>query len=122
MILDLFNEGFLAVSFGYSISYRFSFLYSALPVLVILSILWTAWDPTYHSVRKAKLEGRALRITGKTQYIVSSGHRLRPSADERIIRGGKCWHGHLGYSHLSSSLYLGFDRIWIFRNYRNLNP
>ncbi|KAI0257681.1 Ima1 N-terminal domain-containing protein [Lactifluus subvellereus] len=35
-----------------------SFLVPSLPVFVLLSILWTAWLPTYASFRRAELQGR----------------------------------------------------------------
>lgn len=42
-----------------------------LPFLVIISLLWTAWDPTYSAFRKAQLQGRDVRVKGKREYIVS---------------------------------------------------
>ena len=42
-----------------------------LPVLVIVSLLWTAWDPTYSAFRKAQIQGRDVRVKGKREYIVS---------------------------------------------------
>ena len=50
---------------------RLSFLQPVLPLLVGISLLWTAWDPTYSSLRKAKLRGRQVRIQGKSTYNVS---------------------------------------------------
>ena len=43
--------------------------------LVVVSIFWTAWDPTYAIVRRYQFQGRAVRVHGKTQYNV--GHRPR---------------------------------------------
>jgi len=42
-----------------------------LPTLVMISLLWTAWDPTYSAFRKAQLQGRDVRVKGKRTYIVS---------------------------------------------------
>ena len=42
-----------------------------MPILVTTSLLWTVWDPTYASLRKAQLQGREVRIQGKRTYIVS---------------------------------------------------
>ncbi|KAF5374996.1 hypothetical protein D9758_000442 [Tetrapyrgos nigripes] len=39
-----------------------------LPLLVLVSILWTAWDPTYASVTNARIEGRDVRVQGKQTY------------------------------------------------------
>ncbi|KAF8745135.1 hypothetical protein AX14_010595 [Amanita brunnescens Koide BX004] len=41
-----------------------------LPVLVIVSLLWTAWDPTYSAFRKAQIQGRDVRVKGKREYIL----------------------------------------------------
>ena len=41
------------------------------PLLVFLSLLWTAWDPTYSSFRKAQIQGRDVRLQGKKEYIAS---------------------------------------------------
>ncbi|PFH54814.1 hypothetical protein AMATHDRAFT_134874 [Amanita thiersii Skay4041] len=41
-----------------------------LPLLVILSLLWTVWDPTYSSYKNAQLQGRDVRVSGKRSYII----------------------------------------------------
>jgi hypothetical protein len=50
---------------------RLTALQPILPAIVLLSILWTVWDPTYKSYRKAQLQGRGVRLYGKSKYIVS---------------------------------------------------
>ncbi|CAA7258632.1 unnamed protein product [Cyclocybe aegerita] len=47
---------------------RLTFLHPLLPLLAALSLLWTAWDPTYASYRKAQVQGRDVRIQGKRTY------------------------------------------------------
>ena len=42
-----------------------------LPVLNLLSILWTAWLPTYAHFRRAELQGRKVRVRGRERYTVS---------------------------------------------------
>ncbi|KAG1749834.1 Ima1 N-terminal domain-containing protein [Suillus paluster] len=42
----------------------------ALPLVTFCSIFWTAWDPTYYSFRKARIQGRDLRVRGKKNYII----------------------------------------------------
>ncbi|OJA16235.1 hypothetical protein AZE42_00059 [Rhizopogon vesiculosus] len=42
----------------------------ALPVVTLCSLFWTAWDPTYYSSRKARIQGRDLRVRGKKSYII----------------------------------------------------
>ncbi|EAU92703.1 hypothetical protein CC1G_01748 [Coprinopsis cinerea okayama7 len=41
-----------------------------LPILIFVSLLWTAWDPTYLQVQKAQLQGRDVRVHGKRNYII----------------------------------------------------
>ncbi|KAI1788778.1 Ima1 N-terminal domain-containing protein [Ganoderma leucocontextum] len=53
-------------------SYRYvslpGFFPSVLLGLVVVSIFWTAWDPTYATVRRYQFQGRVVRVHGKTQY------------------------------------------------------
>jgi hypothetical protein len=39
------------------------------PLIVLLSLLWSVWDPTYSAVRKAQRQGRDVRVRGKGVYI-----------------------------------------------------
>ncbi|KZT72799.1 hypothetical protein DAEQUDRAFT_808781 [Daedalea quercina L-15889] len=39
-----------------------------LPALAFVSILWTAWDPTYGSLKRAEYQGRTVRQQGKREY------------------------------------------------------
>ncbi|KAI9461012.1 Ima1 N-terminal domain-containing protein [Lactarius psammicola] len=48
-----------------------SLLVPSLTALVLLSILWTAWLPTYASFRRAELQGRKVRVRGRERYAVS---------------------------------------------------
>ncbi|KAH7912996.1 Ima1 N-terminal domain-containing protein [Hygrophoropsis aurantiaca] len=41
----------------------------ALPAFALVSIFWTAWDPTYYSFRRARIQGRDVRVQGKNLYI-----------------------------------------------------
>jgi hypothetical protein len=49
-----------------------SWLVPSLPGLTLLSILWTAWLPTYAHFRRAELQGRKVRMHGRERYIVGS--------------------------------------------------
>ncbi|KAJ6604493.1 Ima1 N-terminal domain-containing protein [Mycena vulgaris] len=49
-----------------------SFILPGLPLLALLSIFWAAWDPTYSSFRSARIQGRDVRVQGKTKHIVHS--------------------------------------------------
>ncbi|KIY45770.1 hypothetical protein FISHEDRAFT_66817 [Fistulina hepatica ATCC 64428] len=40
------------------------------PIFIFVSLLWTAWDPTYEILRRAQIQGRNLRIRGKQKYII----------------------------------------------------
>ncbi|KAF9244549.1 Ima1 N-terminal domain-containing protein [Melanogaster broomeanus] len=41
-----------------------------LPVLSLLSLFYTAWDPTYYHFKKARVQGRDVRVKGKPRYII----------------------------------------------------
>ncbi|KAK2461636.1 hypothetical protein APHAL10511_006099 [Amanita phalloides] len=58
--------GYAAGYFQYPIPLSPPFL----PVLVVISILWTAWDPTYSAFKHARLQGRDVRVKGKQAYIL----------------------------------------------------
>ncbi|KAI0651964.1 Ima1 N-terminal domain-containing protein [Trametes meyenii] len=47
-----------------------SFVPAALPGLAVVSILWTAWNPTYAAFRRSQFQGRAVRVHGQRTYIV----------------------------------------------------
>ncbi|KDR85360.1 hypothetical protein GALMADRAFT_54086 [Galerina marginata CBS 339.88] len=85
--------GTFSAAYGYHPFSRLSFIHPILPLLVGISLLWTAWDPTFASFRKAQLQGRDVRIHGKRTYnmlqilawsvrmcssIILSVRRLRP--------------------------------------------
>ena len=38
---------------------------------VLLSISWAFWDPTWLTVRRATLQGKRIRVSGRPEYIVS---------------------------------------------------
>jgi hypothetical protein len=69
-----------------------------LPAIALVSILWTVWDPTYASFRRAQIQGRDVRIQGKHSYIVSMHIcNLRPAL-LTFIRFSSCFHGLRGWS------------------------
>ncbi|CAL1695582.1 unnamed protein product [Somion occarium] len=41
-----------------------------IPIFVILSLGWTAWDPTYAIVKRGQLQGRVVRQKGKKEYNI----------------------------------------------------
>ncbi|KAI9065838.1 hypothetical protein FKP32DRAFT_1646859 [Trametes sanguinea] len=43
-------------------------LVPALPPLVVVSILWTAWNPTFATFRRSQFQGRAVRVHGRKTY------------------------------------------------------
>jgi hypothetical protein len=61
----------LAVALNKSLFSSFVSLPPILPLIALISILWTAWDPTYASVSKARIQGREVRVQGKQKYNVS---------------------------------------------------
>ena len=60
-----------------------------LPFLTLLSILWTAWLPTYAHFRRAELQGRKVRVRGRERYTVnifpSVREMLSPICSRRIV-------------------------------------
>ncbi|PPQ64508.1 hypothetical protein CVT26_002047 [Gymnopilus dilepis] len=60
----------LEAAYDYHPFRPFSFLHPILPLLIGVSLLWTAWDPTYATFLKARLQGRDVRIHGKRTYNV----------------------------------------------------
>lgn len=58
-------------AFGFRPPNQLAYRLHITPIYVLISIIWTAWDPTYSSLRKARLQGRDIRQRGKHEYIVS---------------------------------------------------
>lgn len=69
MVLCADRYGFTA-ALGYSLPHQLAYSRPILPAITLVSIFWTAWDPTYSAFRKAQIQGRDVRIQGKTTYIV----------------------------------------------------
>ncbi|TFK30806.1 hypothetical protein FA15DRAFT_662859 [Coprinopsis marcescibilis] len=56
--------------FGSSILARAPwYLQSSLPFVVVFSLLWTAWDPTYLATKTDQIQGREVRVHGRERYI-----------------------------------------------------
>ncbi|KAJ7099620.1 Ima1 N-terminal domain-containing protein [Mycena crocata] len=62
--------GSASAALGYRPFTSFSITLPGLPLLALLSILWVAWDPTYSSFRSARIQGRDVRVRGKTNHII----------------------------------------------------
>ncbi|KAL0578610.1 hypothetical protein V5O48_003401 [Marasmius crinis-equi] len=102
---------------GYSTLLPLRVFIPVLPFLVLLSLIWTAWDPTYSSFREAQVQGRDVRIRGKKEYItlqmLAWSSRLVTSSLLAIHRRSS----HLDYLHLSrhlstrSRLYFGLSLL-----------
>ncbi|KAL1762324.1 Ima1 N-terminal domain-containing protein [Schizophyllum commune] len=54
---------------GYAPYHKLPILWPALPILVLLSIWYTAWDPTYASLRRAQVQGQEVRLRGRGTHI-----------------------------------------------------
>ncbi|KAJ3750602.1 Ima1 N-terminal domain-containing protein [Lentinula detonsa] len=65
-----FISGYIAILFDYRLFGRLSLLQPTLPIFILLSLLWTAWDPTYASIRTAQMQGRDVRVQGKRHYNI----------------------------------------------------
>ncbi|THV06000.1 hypothetical protein K435DRAFT_646074 [Dendrothele bispora CBS 962.96] len=87
--------GNLTVALDKSIFGRFVILQPVLPLLVLVSTLWTAWDPTYASVRKSRIQGRDVRYLQMTAWL----SRLVSSC----LFSLQWFRPHLDFLHLSQS-------------------
>ncbi|KAF9076115.1 Ima1 N-terminal domain-containing protein [Rhodocollybia butyracea] len=68
--LMLFVVGYTTTLLGFRPFHRLDTLQPLSPLFILLSILWTAWDPTYSSIRTAQMQGREVRVHGKRSYNV----------------------------------------------------
>jgi hypothetical protein len=73
MVLLADHDGFTA-ALGCSLPHQLTYSRPILPVIALVSIFWTAWDPTYSAFRKAQIQGRDVRVQGKNAYIVRLIH------------------------------------------------
>ncbi|KAJ7092564.1 Ima1 N-terminal domain-containing protein [Mycena epipterygia] len=62
--------GSASAVWGYRPFSSMAFMLPVLPALALVSIFWVAWDPTYSSFRSARIQGRDVRIRGKTKHII----------------------------------------------------
>ncbi|KAJ7169726.1 Ima1 N-terminal domain-containing protein [Mycena filopes] len=62
-------SGSACAALGYRPLPSLSLVLPSLPIIALASILWVAWDPTYSSLRSARIQGRDVRVRGKTKHI-----------------------------------------------------
>ncbi|KAF8140403.1 Ima1 N-terminal domain-containing protein [Boletus edulis] len=55
---------------GYDFPHSLARVIPVLPVFCLFSFFYTAWDPTYYRFKKARVQGRDVRIKGKTRYVI----------------------------------------------------
>ncbi|KAJ6574951.1 Ima1 N-terminal domain-containing protein [Mycena capillaripes] len=67
VITSMLASAFAAL--GYRSLPSLSFILPGLPLLAVASIFWVAWDPTYSSFRSARIQGRDVRLQGKSKHI-----------------------------------------------------
>ena len=75
-ILNVFTNVHMAAVYDYYPFKWLSFFHPILPLLALLSLLWSAWNPAYHSILKAQIQGRDIRVQGKKAYNVSAFPKL----------------------------------------------
>ncbi|KAI6095514.1 hypothetical protein EDD16DRAFT_1720788 [Pisolithus croceorrhizus] len=63
------RDGLSFMVLGYNFPHILEHVVPFLPLAVFLSLLYTAWDPTYYSFKKARIQGRDVRVRGKDRYI-----------------------------------------------------
>ena len=64
------STNIVQAAMGYAPYHKLPILWPALPILVLLSIWYTAWDPTYASLRRAQVQGQEVRLRGRGTHIV----------------------------------------------------
>ncbi|KAH8835905.1 Ima1 N-terminal domain-containing protein [Flagelloscypha sp. PMI_526] len=60
--------GGLSGLLDWNLSSYVSLLRPIFPLLALLSLIWTNWDPTYESLKRAQWQGRDIRQRGKWEY------------------------------------------------------
>ncbi|KAJ3821804.1 Ima1 N-terminal domain-containing protein [Lentinula raphanica] len=68
--LASFLSGYIFTLFDRRPFNQLSLLQPTLPIFILFSLLWTAWDPTYASIRTAQFQGRDVRVRGKRHYNI----------------------------------------------------
>ncbi|KAI6047744.1 Ima1 N-terminal domain-containing protein [Pisolithus marmoratus] len=58
-----------AVVLGYNFPHILGRIAPFLPLVAFFSLFYTAWDPTYYTFKKARIQGRDVRVRGKGRYI-----------------------------------------------------
>ncbi|KAF9270052.1 hypothetical protein L218DRAFT_952251 [Marasmius fiardii PR-910] len=102
LTFTLFVMGNGIAVFGYSITFCPRILVPTFPPFVFLSLLWTAWDPTYSSFRKAQIQGRDVRLQGKKEYVVLQMLSWTSRLATSLLLAVYWYSPHLNYLHLSS--------------------
>ncbi|KAJ7630779.1 Ima1 N-terminal domain-containing protein [Roridomyces roridus] len=63
-------SGSASALLGYKPFSWLSFMMPGLPLIALVSLLWSAWDPTYSTFRSARIQGRDVRVQGKRKHIM----------------------------------------------------
>ncbi|KAJ6519662.1 Ima1 N-terminal domain-containing protein [Mycena sanguinolenta] len=61
--------GSASAALGYRPFIWLTFMLPGLPFIAAVSIFWAAWDPTYSSFRSARMQGRDVRVRGKSKHV-----------------------------------------------------
>ncbi|TRM60179.1 Ima1 N-terminal domain-containing protein [Schizophyllum amplum] len=64
-----FIVGDTLAGLGYAPYHHLALLWPVLPLLVFVSIWYTAWDPTYASFRRAQVQGQEVKLRGRRTHI-----------------------------------------------------
>ncbi|ESK98037.1 hypothetical protein Moror_473 [Moniliophthora roreri MCA 2997] len=91
----------LTAALGYSTFHSLRMMRPILPFFILVSVFWTAWDPTYSTVRKAKMQGRDVRLQGKTKYITLQMTAWASRLVTSLFITLHWFRPHLNYLHLS---------------------
>ncbi|KAF8898910.1 Ima1 N-terminal domain-containing protein [Infundibulicybe gibba] len=92
-----------AAAIGRRPLHKFYFVQPVLPLLVVLSLLWTVWDPTYASARRSQLQGRDVRVKGKQEYIVLQLSAWFSRLITATLLSTSWFYTHLDYFHFQDA-------------------
>lgn len=70
------DSGVGALGYEFHSSPRWTLAIRSFPLLVLLSILWTMWEPTWARLRRDEFQGRKSTVEGKGMHRVRRLHLL----------------------------------------------
>jgi hypothetical protein len=66
------------------------------PLFVLVSVIWSFWDPKYLAIRQARLLGKKPQAKGRGHYIVGSARLLQTDCVNVLLRDCRLPRGSSG--------------------------